>query len=102
MLICFAFIAVDRNGVNSYKILGVFPTAAPSHYIVGSALMRGLAADGHEVTIISPFKEKVPIANYTEVYLEGAYEAFANGTCNEEISHYHPQVSTRIFRDVHR
>lgn len=41
--------------------------------------MKGLAADGQEVTIISPFKEKNPIANYTEVYLDGIYDQFGNG-----------------------
>lgn len=85
VLIFFAFFAVERNVVASYKILGVFPTAAPSHHIVGSALMRGLAADGHEVTIISPFKEKNPIPNYTEVHLEGIHEMFTAGVFIFEI-----------------
>lgn len=61
------FIAIQN--VYSYKILGVFPTFAKSHYNVGKGLMKGLAAAGHDVTIVSPFKEKGPIKNYKEVVL---------------------------------
>lgn len=74
-----AFFAIESNGVASYKILGIFHTVSPSHHYVGSALMKGLAADGHQVTIISPFKEKKPIANYTEVHLDGTYDMFKKG-----------------------
>lgn len=56
--------------VSSYKILGVFHIPAKSHYIVGHALMKGLAEQGHEVTVISAFKSPNPIENYEEIYLE--------------------------------
>lgn len=60
------------SNVSGYKILGVFHPPARSHYIVGHALMKGLAKAGHEVTIITPFKEKHPIENYEEIYLENS------------------------------
>lgn len=41
--------------------------------------MKGLAADGHDVTIISPFKEDKPIPNYNEIYLDGVYEKITRG-----------------------
>lgn len=78
-LILFALLAIERNGVASYKILGISPVAGPSHYFVVSALMKGLAADGHEVTFISPFKQKAPIPNYNEVYLDGVYDSLLKG-----------------------
>ncbi|KAG5883245.1 hypothetical protein JTB14_000034 [Gonioctena quinquepunctata] len=58
------------------RILGVFPIPARSHYIVDSALMRGLAEAGHDVTLISPFSEKVPPKNgsWREIILEGVFE----------------------------
>lgn len=62
------------QSVNTYRILGVFPAPSKSHYYVGQALMQGLAEKGHEVTIISPFKEKSPIKNYNEVFLENSWE----------------------------
>lgn len=54
------------------KILGVFPFPAPSHYMLGSTLMKGLAEAGHDVTMVSPFVEKNPPekGTYTEVVLD--------------------------------
>lgn len=56
--------------VSGYKILVALPAASVSHYQFGSALSRGLANAGHEVTVISPYKDPNPPPNYTEVYLE--------------------------------
>lgn len=77
----FALFAFEHIEVESYKILGIFPTVVPSHYYVGRALMKGLAADGNEVTIVSPFKEKNAIPNYNEIYLDGTYDLIVNGKC---------------------
>lgn len=78
ILLCFICIST----VNSYKILGVFPLGSKSHYYVGHALMKGLALDGHEVTVISPFRVEEPISNYTEVYLNEGYNHFLQGNQN--------------------
>lgn len=67
----FAFLLGSGNG---YKILGIFPTSAPSHYITGSALMKGLAAAGHEVTVISPFPQARPLKNYRDITVDGVIE----------------------------
>lgn len=64
---------------NCYKILCVFPLPSRSHYYVGHALMKGLAEDGHQVTIVSPFQQKKPIENYTEVLLEHSWTRFERG-----------------------
>uniref|UniRef100_A0A2M4BJY0 UDP-glucuronosyltransferase n=2 Tax=Anopheles marajoara TaxID=58244 RepID=A0A2M4BJY0_9DIPT len=53
--------------IDGAKILGIFPTSARSHYIVGSALMKELARRGHEVTVINPFPQKKPLANYRDI-----------------------------------
>ncbi|XP_063921929.1 UDP-glycosyltransferase UGT5-like [Zophobas morio] len=42
------------------KILGVFSAPGRSHYFLGSALMKALAENGHDVTMISSFGEKKP------------------------------------------
>lgn len=68
-VILFALGAVVSS-VCSYRILGIFPHAAKSHYIVGDALMKGLAAKGHDVTMISPHKQSKPIKNYRSIHLE--------------------------------
>uniref|UniRef100_W8C4F8 UDP-glucuronosyltransferase 2B10 n=1 Tax=Ceratitis capitata TaxID=7213 RepID=W8C4F8_CERCA len=53
--------------VQSYRILGILHTGARSHHIVGSALMKGLARKGHDVTVISPFPLKEPLKNYHDI-----------------------------------
>lgn len=60
---------------HSAKILGVFPTMAKSHFIVGSALMKGLAERGHDVSVISPFPQKTPLKNYRDIDTPGVIEA---------------------------
>ncbi|XP_055849521.1 UDP-glycosyltransferase UGT5-like [Episyrphus balteatus] len=61
---------------NAYKILGVFPTMARSHFFVGSALMRGLAEKGHQVTVVSPYPAKKPIKNYRDVVTPNILEVW--------------------------
>lgn len=63
------------NGANSYKILMVFPHPSPSHHFVGRGLMKGLIADGHEVTMISPFSES-KIENFTGIHLDGLFDEY--------------------------
>ncbi|RZC32757.1 UDPGT and/or Glyco tran 28 C domain containing protein, partial [Asbolus verrucosus] len=60
MLIALLLFVLILNNAQSAKILGIFPVPAPSHYILGSALMKGLAEKGHDVTFISPYREKNP------------------------------------------
>lgn len=55
------------SSVAAYNYLVVLPTAARSHYNVGSALAKGLAAAGHQVTLVSPFPLKKPIKNINDV-----------------------------------
>jgi len=42
-------------------------TASKSHHTVGFALAKGLAAAGHEVTLISPFPQKKPVKNLFDI-----------------------------------
>ncbi|KAK9882638.1 hypothetical protein WA026_022508 [Henosepilachna vigintioctopunctata] len=56
------------------NILGVFQMAGASHYIGYSTLMKVLAENGHNVTIVSAHKDKNPPNNYKEVILTGLSE----------------------------
>lgn len=62
------------QNVIGYKFLAVLPITSRSHFYIGQNLMKGLADEGHEVTVISPFKVNKPIANYHEVFLENSWE----------------------------
>jgi hypothetical protein len=55
------------------RILGIFPMPAKSHMTVHSALMKELARRGHEVTVFSPYPEKFPISNLTDIELKVSY-----------------------------
>lgn len=62
---------------NGYSILGIFPTFSKSHYILASALMRGLAESGHNVTVISPIQLDKPVPNYREILVQGIDKVMA-------------------------
>jgi hypothetical protein len=46
---------------------------AKSHMTVHSALMKELARIGHQVTVFSPFPEKYPIQNFTDIEFKFSY-----------------------------
>lgn len=97
---CFKALVVFFCAVISadcYKILGVFHQAAKSHYIVGNALMKGLAEAGHEVTIITAFKEKAPIQNYEEIYMEYSLSDAIQGTRNENFVNFKYKSASKSF-----
>jgi len=60
-------LAVLSHPVDGARILAVFPFPSHSHIIVCSGLTKALAARGHELVVVSPFTEKKPIPNYTEI-----------------------------------
>lgn len=66
-------LCVLYQNVSSYRILAILPAPSKSHTYIGQSLMKGLAENGHDVVVISPFKEKNPIDNYTEVFLENSW-----------------------------
>jgi glucuronosyltransferase len=56
-------------GVHGARILGLFPIPSKSHFTVSSALVKELANRGHQVTVLSPFPEKSPTPNYTDIVI---------------------------------
>ncbi|XP_063244123.1 UDP-glycosyltransferase UGT5-like isoform X2 [Bacillus rossius redtenbacheri] len=68
LLAAIALCLVVRTSVTGgYRILGVFPHTAKSHFIMSGTIMRELATRGHEVVVISPFPEKNPPKNYRDI-----------------------------------
>lgn len=64
------FLFIFGQSVGAYKILVALPCPWRSHYQFGSEIAKALAAEGHEVTVLSPFKQSEPIPNYEELYIE--------------------------------
>ncbi|XP_022190398.2 UDP-glycosyltransferase UGT5 isoform X1 [Nilaparvata lugens] len=52
------------------KILAVFPHIAKSHQDVFQPLVEELAARGHQVTVVSFFPRKEPLANFTDIPID--------------------------------
>ncbi|XP_065081998.1 UDP-glycosyltransferase UGT5-like [Ochlerotatus camptorhynchus] len=78
-------LTIGANHLEAARILGIFPTPSKSHWILGSALLKELALDGHEVTDLSPFKLSNPPANYHHVEIEIDHEFF-NGKIEQLFS----------------
>jgi len=46
---------------------------AKSHMTIHSTLLKELARRGHQMTVFSPFPEKYPIQNFTDVEFKLSY-----------------------------
>ncbi|KAM7361141.1 UDP-glucosyltransferase 2-like [Cochliomyia hominivorax] len=62
--IVFTFLLFE---INAAKILSIFGFPGPSQYIMASALLKGLAERGHQVTSISTFPQKTPVKNFRDI-----------------------------------
>lgn len=58
------------------RILGVFPTPSISHQVVFHALMKDLAARGHQLTVLTTDLIKIDNPNVTQIDLHDSYEVF--------------------------
>lgn len=54
----------------SYRILGLFPHPAISHFRAFQPLLIELAALGHEVVVVSHFPDKNAPGNYRDLVLD--------------------------------
>ncbi|XP_069681769.1 UDP-glycosyltransferase UGT5-like [Periplaneta americana] len=62
------------SSVTAYKILALCPHVTKSHYAMVQALLRGLAARGHQVTVVSHFPQQQPIPNLKDISLVGSMD----------------------------
>jgi glucuronosyltransferase len=63
-------------GVHAARILGIFPIPGRSHFTFCGTIMKELASRGHQVTVLSPFPQKSPIPNYTDIDTRTTREDF--------------------------
>ncbi|XP_066585236.1 UDP-glucosyltransferase 2-like [Prorops nasuta] len=69
ILLLFEFFAVE-----CFNILGICPSTSYSHQQPFLALMKALAAHGHNVTVISTIPLKSPVKNYEHIDLSFSYK----------------------------
>lgn len=60
--------------VSTYNILMALPAPWKSHYQFGFEIAKGLIGKGHQVTLISRFKQPAPLSNFKEILLEYSKE----------------------------
>lgn len=70
---------------HSLKILGVLPFGSNSHFAIGHSIVESLLKAGHEVTVISPYPQKMPVVNYTDIDMSSLLEDFKRGEKREII-----------------
>jgi hypothetical protein len=73
-------VTIGGCGVKGAKILGLFPFPSHSHFALPSALMKELANRGHQLTVYSPFPEKTPTPNYTNIDTRATRDDFLRHT----------------------
>ena len=73
------FLALTFTIASSYKILGVFPIDAKSHYAIAEATMRALHEAGHEVTMISGFELKKPLKKFRQIKISSFMKKYEEG-----------------------
>lgn len=87
-------IFVSLPVLDSARILGIFPIRSKSHHSVSQPLVKGLAARGHEVTIISYFKSETLQPNYTEIVLGDTPMSFIDSIPIEAVSNLNSLMSS--------
>jgi UDP-glucoronosyl and UDP-glucosyl transferase. len=60
------------------RILGAFHFNGKSHFNMYEALLKGLAARGHQVYVIGHLPQNTPIPNYTDISVEGLLPGIVN------------------------
>jgi hypothetical protein len=69
---------------------------------VHSALMKELARRGHQVTVFSPFPEKYPIQNFTDIEFKLSYHELRqnSGKHKTQILSVYGTVPVKLLKEV--
>lgn len=69
-LVVWCMMLFTFESTSAYRILGIFHTKSKSHYQFGSDLFTALANQGHEVTLVSPYRAANVNVNFTQIVLD--------------------------------
>lgn len=65
--------------IEGYKVLGILPFMSNSHFAIGNSILKTLHKAGNEVTVISPYPQKTPLKNFTDISLADILEQYKEG-----------------------
>lgn len=71
-------VGVSFEDSEAARILGVFQFNGRSHFIMFEALLKGLAARGHQVYVLGHLPQKKPLMNYTDISVQGSLPGIIN------------------------
>jgi glucuronosyltransferase len=71
-------VGVSFGDSEAARILGIFSMNSKSHFVMFEALLKGLAARGHQVYVVGHFPQKKQIPNYTDINVEDSVPAVKN------------------------
>lgn len=74
-LLCVSLLGCSSEAA---RILGLFELNIKSHFLMFEALLKGLAAKGHDVVVLSHFPQENPIPNYTDINIQGSLPEILN------------------------
>lgn len=86
------------NFAQALKILGVYPTSYKSHINYNNAVLRTLVQNGHQVTMISPFRECAK-ENYTYIDTSNQTQLLLNAIGVDEFSYM--DTTTGVYFILH-
>lgn len=61
------------------KIFGSLSFGTHSHFAIGDAILKTLWKAGHEITVMSPFPQKVAMKNYRDISTADTLVKFQSG-----------------------
>lgn len=67
------------NKCQGLKIFGMLSFGTHSHFAIGDAIMKTLWKAGHEITVISPYPQKIPLKNYRDISTVDTLDNFRSG-----------------------
>uniref|UniRef100_A0A182MA50 UDP-glycosyltransferases domain-containing protein n=1 Tax=Anopheles culicifacies TaxID=139723 RepID=A0A182MA50_9DIPT len=79
VLLSVVLLAIGPVGNHGANILCLMAVPSPSHHIWNRVLVDALAAQGHNLTVVSPDIERKPKPNVTYIHLEKTYDTIHEG-----------------------
>lgn len=78
---CVALLALFSQ-IEGLKVLGILPLGSNSHFAIGQAIVKSLHKAGHDVTVLSPYPQKKPLANFRDISSADVIEKYKKGSAS--------------------
>ncbi|KAK9499200.1 hypothetical protein O3M35_002279 [Rhynocoris fuscipes] len=86
LLILVLLAATREYDVNAANILVILPYPIYSHHASFDPIIKELATRGHNVTVVSPFPQKTPVPNITDIVLPNIMKEVRATTHRDELA----------------